>query len=241
MSISFVQDGAVALVTMARPEKLNALDRADTIALRDAMQSATEDPEIRAIVLTGAGVGFCAGGDMSEDVAGRFAHLEQEIEWTRQHAMVSAMLQSSSKPSIAAVNGACAGFGMSLALACDLRFAADSAVFVTAYARVGLPGDGGIGWNLGRLVGVGRARELMMLSPKLTAAEALQIGLVNRTIPSAELMAVSLDTAHNLAEIGECAMAAIKANAIDAEICDLSTYIERETARHVACKRSSNG
>lgn len=240
MSIEYAVDHAVAVITLSRPDRLNALDQAMTIDLLAAVAAAAADDSVRAVVLTGAGRGFCAGGDTSASPELVFAGLAAEIEWTQRHAAVSALLHEMPKPTIAAVNGPCAGVGMSFAAACDLRFAAETAVFVTSYRSAGLPGDGAIAWTLTRLIGAGRARELMLLSPKITANRALEIGLVNRVLPGAELMPQTLAVAADLATAHQPAIAAMKADFADLDRLDIRSYIEIETDRHVRCRRTSD-
>ena len=236
MSIDYAVGGAVATITLARPERLNALDQPMTVALLEAVSQAAHDPQVRAVVLTGAGRGFCSGGDSAAPATIDFADVEAEIAWTRAHTEVSALLAGMDKPTIAAVNGPCAGVGMSFALACDLRIAAEGAVFVTAYRRAGLPGDGAIAWTLSRLVGAGRARELMLLSPRVEAHQALAMGLVNQVVEGAQLLAVAGEIAADLVAVPHRVIAAMKADFLDADRLDISSYLDVETERHVRCR-----
>ena len=186
----------VATVTLNRPEKLNAWTGVMGREVRQAMEHAGADDDVRVVVLTGAGRGFCAGADMdllagiqaggaaAEDVARPPAPATVRAEFRGRYAYFPTI----AKPIIGALNGATAGLGLVVALYCDVRFAADSAVFTTAFARRGLVAEHGISWMLPRLVGLPHALDLMLSARKIDAAEALRMGLVNRVVPAAELM-----------------------------------------------------
>lgn len=188
-----VQDG-VATITLARPEALNALDRAMKTELLTALRSIERDRAVRAVILTGEGRAFCAGQDLRESFGGTAPSLTDEIR-ERYNPIVRA-IHGGSKPVIAAINGPAAGAGLSLALACDLRIAAEGATLVLAFGRIGLVPDSGVSWFLPRIVGSARAAELALVGDPLTATEAERIGLVNRVVPSERLM----DEARSLAE-----------------------------------------
>ena len=179
------RDGAVLTITLNRPEKLNAFDAAMHEALAAALKEA-RSPEVRAVVLTGAGRGFCVGQDLSElregdrDIAGLLRE-----RWNR-HVLA---LRGLEKPVLAAVNGAAAGAGLSLACACDLRLAAETAVFVPAFVNVALVPDTGGSWLVPRLLGYARAFEWMCSGRKLGAAEALEWGLVAEVVEAEKLLA----------------------------------------------------
>ena len=194
-----VEDG-VNWITLNRPETLNAVTadmREELIVLLDR---ASADPDVRAVVLTGAGRGFCSGADLrgsaaaGERVAGDVARvLKRGVQ-----RMVAAVLDCE-KPVLAAVNGTAAGVGLSLALACDLVLAADTATFVAAFVRRGLVPDGGAAYLLPRLVGPQRAKELLLLGDSVPAAAAERMGLVNRVVPAAELEKTARELALRLA------------------------------------------
>jgi len=188
----------VATVTLNRPERLNAWTRIMEREVRDAMEQAARDEAVRVIVLTGAGRGFCAGADMDNlnsiqsgggerqqvnDVPPPFDP-KSRPDFQLRYSYFPAV----PKPVIGAINGPCAGLGMVMALYCDLRFAAQDAVFTTAFARRGLIAEHGISWLLPRLVGQANALDLLLSARKVGADEALRIGLVNRVLPTAELM-----------------------------------------------------
>lgn len=168
------RDGTVGVVTINRPTRLNAVtpDAGDT--LRSAFLELEADSRIRAVVLTGAGRGFCAGADISGDVGNA-----RQVLLDSWNPLVLTM-RSLQIPIIAAVNGVAAGAGVSLALACDLRIAAASARFELSFAKIGLMPDAGLSWLLPRVVGLGRANEMALLGGRVSATEAHAWGLVNR-------------------------------------------------------------
>ncbi len=173
-----VENGVLTL-TLNRPEALNAFTSELLDALADALKEAGKDRAVRAVVITGAGRGFSAGQDLKE-FQGREPAFRQHL---RHYNRVIERIATLDKPVIAAVNGVAAGAGMSLALACDLRVASSAAVFITAFSRIALVPDSGMTYTLPRLVGYAKAYELLTLSPKLSAKEALAMGLVNRVFP----------------------------------------------------------
>jgi len=196
-----VRDGVAAL-TMNRPERLNALSRSMIDAAIATLERCASDPMVGCIVLTGAGRGFCAGGDVTMMGSGSSSELtlEQQVDLQREIHRFAGLLHAMPKVSIAAINGPCAGAGMGLALACDLRLAADSAKLTTAFAKVGFSGDFGITWPLVRTLGEAKAKELLFLSESLTAQQALDLGLVNRVLPLAELLPAALELAARIAK-----------------------------------------
>jgi 2-(1,2-epoxy-1,2-dihydrophenyl)acetyl-CoA isomerase len=194
------KDG-VAVLTLNRPERLNALSPAMLDALLEATARLAADPAIGAVVLAGAGRGFCAGGDVKAMAEGRTAALtlEERAQELRERMEVSRRLHEMPKPTIAMVRGAAAGAGLALALACDLRIASDTVKLGTAFARVGYSGDFGGSYFLTKLLGPAKARELYFTAELLDASRALALGLVNRVVPDAELEAETLGLAARLA------------------------------------------
>ena len=179
---------AVATVTLDRPAAMNALDTALKVALRDTLQEAADDPAVRVVVLTGAGRAFCVGQDLAEHAHNLDADLDAVWSTVPEHYTPIAMLLATMpKPVVAAVNGPAAGAGAAFAFACDFRVASADATFTTAFAAVGLAADSGSSWTLPRLVGTAKAKELLMLSPRLTAEEALALGLVTEVVPAPEV------------------------------------------------------
>ncbi len=188
-------DDGVMTVTLNRPEKNNAWNGAIARAYFALLEQAARSPEVRAIVLTGAGKAFCSGGD-GENLAG--AATSGNIHSTANHPYWFPMRVG--KPIIAAINGACFGVGMQQALTCDLRFAAEDAKFSTAYARRGLVAEMGMSWLLPRLVGTGHAMDLMLSGRLVRAPEAERMGLVNRIVPPVDLLAEAQAYARQLAQ-----------------------------------------
>jgi len=229
-----VKDG-VAILTMNRPERLNAMSRPMLEAMEAALARLAGAPEIGAVVLTGAGRAFCAGGDvkaMAEGAEVAGGSLEERAQQLRARMEVSRWLHEMPKPTIAMVRGAAAGAGLSLALACDLRVASDTAKFTTAFARVGYSGDFGGSYFLTRLVGTARARELYFTAELLDAARALAIGLVNRVVPDAELETETLGLAGRLARGPRIAHRYIKRNMNAAESGTLAELLDLEAWHH---------
>ena len=201
----------IATVTLNRPDKLNAWTNTMGHEVKQTMTEAGRDEAVRVIVLTGAGRGFCAGADMgllsdisatrgaaAGDVAARGAAADGgQGEFRGTYAYFPTI----AKPIIGALNGATAGLGLVVALYCDLRYAADTAVFTTAFSRRGLIAEHGVSWMLPQLVGLPNALDLLLSARKLDAAEALRIGLVNRVLPHAELLAGVRAYAQELAEL----------------------------------------
>ena len=229
-----VKDG-VAILTMNRPERLNAMSRPMLEAMEAALARLAGAPEIGAVVLTGAGRAFCAGGDvkaMAEGAEVAGGSLEERAQQLRARMEVSRWLHEMPKPTIAMVRGAAAGAGLSLALACDLRVASETAKFTTAFARVGYSGDFGGSYFLTRLVGTARARELYFTAELLDAARALAIGLVNRVVPDAELETETLGLAGRLARGPRVAHRYIKRNMNAAESGTLAELLDLEAWHH---------
>ena len=192
----------VATVTLNRPDKLNAWTTVMGREVRRAMDEAARDEAVRVIVLTGAGRGFCAGADMgllsgiagagrepADGAAGAASAAAAPKDREGQFQGPFAYFPTIDKPIVAAINGACAGLGLVIALYCDLRMAADTAVFTTAFSRRGLIAEHGVSWTLPRAVGLAGALDLLLSARKVGAAEALAMGLVQRVWPAGELMA----------------------------------------------------
>jgi 2-(1,2-epoxy-1,2-dihydrophenyl)acetyl-CoA isomerase len=186
--------GAVQTITLNRPDKMNAFNRALHAALREALKEA-RDPEVRAVVVTGAGRGFCAGQDLTE--FGETGDVGAALRETYHPNMLA--IRALEKPVIAAVNGACAGAGLSLACACDVRIAADNASFVPGFIGIGLIPDAGGSYFVHRLLGPARAFEWMTSGRKLSAAEALEWGLVSEVVPDDRLAERAAEWAAELA------------------------------------------
>jgi 2-(1,2-epoxy-1,2-dihydrophenyl)acetyl-CoA isomerase len=200
------REGSVLILTLNRPEKLNSITDEMLVALAATLGSEGADPQVRAVVLTGAGRGFCAGQDLAA-FAGRAEDAGDHLR--RFYHPVLEGIVGLDKPVVAAVNGVAAGAGLSLALACDLRIAGSSASFVQAFVRIGLVPDSGGSWFLPRLVGLGRALEMSMLGDAVPAAEALRMGLVERVVPDPDVLPTAREVATRLAA-GPVAVGLIK-------------------------------
>jgi len=189
----------ITLLTLDRPERLNAMSRQLVADLHDALSAAGEDRDCRVVILTGAGRGFCAGLDLKEtgDIAAEAGGGPPAALRAQQHiASLVTQLRGLPKPVIAAVNGPASGGGLGLALACDVRVAGESARFNVAFIRVGLSGcDIGVSYLLPRLVGASRAFELMLTGRMVESAEADRIGLVSRVVPDGDVVDAALETA----------------------------------------------
>ena len=190
------RDG-VRIITLNRPDVLNAFTAKMAEELESSLREAERSSDVRCVLLTGAGRGFCSGQDLREFAAGDVSF--GELLRTGYNRVILRM-QTLGKPVLAAVNGVAAGAGCNLALAADLRVASERATFIEVFARIGLVPDSGGTWLLPRLVGVGRALEMMMLAEPVDAATAERIGLVNRVVPHDELMARAMEWAARLAQ-----------------------------------------
>lgn len=256
-------DGHVAVLSFNRPERRNALSTPMYGAFDRVLPQIERDPSVRVLLLTGEGGAFCAGGDVKgmheNNTAGgsaagsAAASLEDRVASLRSsQAAVSLALRRLPMPVVAALPGAAAGAGLSMALAADLRVAAERAVLVTAFANVGASGDFGTSWFLPRLVGEAKAKELMFTSPRLTAAEAADLGIVNRVLPDEGFADAALAFCHDLATRAPIALRYMKENvnrslgttleeALDAEavamVRTMSTADHREAAAAFVEKR----
>lgn len=227
-------EGGVATLTLNRPEARNALSDELTPALRRMILRLGRDPSVGALVLTGAGPAFCAGGDvksMGRDGRDRSAKRtpgEAVLELQHRQRTLTGVLAALPVPTIAALPGPAAGAGLALALACDLRFAAASAFVTTGYARIGLSGDYGINWLLTRLVGTARARELMFTADRVDAETCARIGLVNRVFADESLRSETAAFAARLAAGPREAIALMKRNLDRALTSDLLPALDQE-------------
>ncbi|MGH7856507.1 MAG: enoyl-CoA hydratase [Candidatus Binatia bacterium] len=225
----------VATITLNRPDRLNTMNAALLEEALEAIETAASDDAVRVVVLTGAGRGFCAGGDLSAGDVLSGGAIETDIGRLRRYMRTSELLHEMPKITIAAINGACAGAGLAWACAADLRYAAASAVFNTAFLTAGLSGDFGGSWTLTRLVGAARARELYFLPGRLSAAEAERIGVVSKTLPDEELAAHVRSVAQRLGASAPLTLRAIKQNLNDALEVGFAEMLDREADRHVRC------
>jgi 2-(1,2-epoxy-1,2-dihydrophenyl)acetyl-CoA isomerase len=242
-------DDGVLTVTLNRPEALNALTWELMRRLNEALQEAAVDPQVRVVVLTGAGRGFCSGGHMrgkelldpDDPVSNRIGETE---EWRTLEVRASqviklaaspGLLHTMSKPTIVMMRGPVAGAGLCLAAACDIRIASENTVLTTAFATAARSGDYGGSYFLPRLVGAAKARELYFFAEKIDAAEALRIGLVNKVVPDTELEAETMHLAGRLAKGPGAAYHYMKRNLNAAETMTLEQVIEIETYNMMRC------
>jgi 2-(1,2-epoxy-1,2-dihydrophenyl)acetyl-CoA isomerase len=230
-----VGDG-VAVLTLNRPERRNALTETMLTALAATLRTVEADGDVGCVVLTGAGGAFCAGGDvkaMAEGDGGARPFDEHVQRQRISHRETSGRLHRMPKPTIAAIPGAAAGAGLALALACDLRYASDDAVFTTAFARVGFAGDYGGTWLLSRLVGPARARELYFFADRIDAAEAERLGIVNAVFDDDALEAEVMRRAKRLAAGPRVAYRYMKDNLNRALVAPLSEALDLEATHHL--------
>ncbi len=240
-----VADG-LATITINRPDAMNALNVAAKVALRDALLAASADPGVRSVLLTGAGErAFCVGQDLKEHTALLAADRENGTSATmstvREHynPIVRAIAEMP-KPVVAGVNGVAAGAGLGFALAADLRVVAETATFNTSFAGVALTADSGVSWTLPRLIGHGRAADLLMFPRSVTAAEAHGWGMVNRLVPPAALRAEATATARALAGGPTSAYAAIKESLAYGAGHPLAATLEKEDELQTTAGRSED-
>ncbi|MFB9205988.1 enoyl-CoA hydratase-related protein [Nonomuraea spiralis] len=226
---------AVATLTLDRPESMNSLTAELKAALLKAVGRAAADPEVRAVLLTGSGRAFCAGQDLREH-ADNLAAGRGLANTVREHYNpVVELIATMPKPVVAAVNGVAAGAGAALAFACDLRVASDRAKFALAFAGIGLAPDSGASWTLQRLVGRGRATELMLLGEPLDAPRALELGLVTRVVPADDLLKTAHELAVRLAAGPTAAYAATKRALAHAATHSLADSLALEADLQDAC------
>lgn len=231
-------DGGVAILTMHRPERRNALSPAMLQALGKTLEACESDSDVAVVVLTGAGGAFCAGGDvkgMAERSAdGPAPDIDTRIHAQRlSHRATAGRLYKMPKPTLAALPGAAAGAGLALALACDMRIAAETAVMTTAFARVGFSGDYGGTYFLTRLVGTAKARELYFLSERIDMKEALHLGLVNWVVPPDQLEKKTMEIARRLASGPRIAYRYMKENLNRAAAGAWDECLDLEATHHI--------
>ncbi|HVE74389.1 MAG TPA: enoyl-CoA hydratase-related protein [Mycobacteriales bacterium] len=247
-SVQVERSGAVTVITLARPEAMNALTLKAKVALRDAVIAAGEDPEVRAVVLTGSGRAFCVGQDLREHADLIAAGDPAPLGTVREHynPLIRA-ITSMPKPVIAAINGTAAGAGLGIACACDFRIGAAGTRYTTAFAGIGLTADSGLSWTLPRLVGGGRAAALLLLAEPFHSEQALEMGLLNACVAPEQVLPAALELATRLAAGPTAAYACLKEALYAAADSSLSDALDKEdalqtragaTADHAAAVRS---
>ncbi len=232
----------VGTITLNRPDKLNAFNDELTFSLQDALKEMEKDAAVRAIIITGAGRGFCSGQDLqsrsiSQDM-GQRPSLGDSIR--RRYNPIILKLRKIEKPVIAAVNGVAAGAGASLAFACDMRVVADNTVFIQSFTKVGLVPDSGSTFLLPRLIGVTKAFELMLSAEKLDATEALRLGLVNKVVAPENLMSEAMTLAEKIAAGPSKAFGLTKRAINRAIFSDLEELLEYEASLQEIAGRSDD-
>jgi 2-(1,2-epoxy-1,2-dihydrophenyl)acetyl-CoA isomerase len=226
-------ENGLLTITMNRADRRNALNPEMTQGLVEAARRAGEDHDVRAVLLKGAGGTFCVGGDVKSMAAGRAPlPFEAKMSNLRRGMEVSRLLHLLPKPVVAQVDGAAAGAGLSIALACDLRVASASVKITTAFAKVGLSGDYGGTYYLTKMLGSAKARELYLMSPVLSGQEALAAGMVTKVVPDAEVDAAAHELAMSLAQGPSVTLGYIKRNINNAETMSLEACFDGEAIHH---------
>ncbi|MEX0923505.1 MAG: enoyl-CoA hydratase [Rhodovibrionaceae bacterium] len=233
-------EGAVAVVTLNRPERMNALSREMALELLEMLHRLASDPEVAVLVLTGEGKGFCAGGDIKAMAELDHTNLELQAAGLRERCEIARLLHEMPKITIAMVNGAAAGAGLAMALACDLRIGAATAKLTTAFVRVGLSGDFGGSYFLTRLLGTAKARELYFTGQTLDAEEAYRLGLFNRLYSNADLRRETLTFAAQLAEGPRTAYTHMKRALNAAEDSSLAQVLDIESWGQCRCRQTAD-
>lgn len=229
-------ENGVLTLTLNRPERKNALNQEMLELLLAALQRAALDPAVRCVLMTGAEGSFCVGGDVKAFAAGGGAGgglpMDQRAAGLRNSMECSRLLHEMPKPTIAAIEGAAAGAGLSLAMACDFRIAGETAKLTTAFAKVGLSGDFGGTYFLSQLVGPAKAKELYLSSPVLSGAQAEKMGIVSRAAPDSDVMKEARALAQQFASGPTVTYGLIKKNFISAEAGALKTAFDAEALHH---------
>ena len=236
-TLLFERDGGVATIALNRTKVLNAFNDVLHAELYEALNGAAEDDEVRCIVLRGEGRGFSAGADFAEVIGGDDnpggPDLGEYLRWT--YSRLITRMVNIEKPIVAALHGPVYGAGLGIALACDLRIAAESAKFSVAFIKIGLMPDAGVSFFLPRVVGLGRAMEMSMLGEAVSAEEAYRIGLVNRVLGDEELEGEASALARRLAELPTRALGRIKQSLHRSFESDLGAALEAEAVGQTFC------
>lgn len=232
----------VATITLNRPERRNAMSTPMIERLGEMLDEAEADPAVRVVVITGAGQAFCAGGDVQQfDADGGEGKGATEVDdalvadQLRHQELTVGRIHALRKPVIASLPGAAAGAGLGFALAADLRIGTPKTLMATAFAGIALSGDFGVAWLLDRLVGPAKARELLMLNPRVDGQTCLELGLLNQLVPEEDLAEATRALAQQLAAGPALALSYIKANLLEAPSQTLSESMRAEVPRHKQC------
>ena len=240
--IETLDESGVLSLVLNRPAAKNAMNPAMLEALQAALTRAVTDPEVRCVLLSGAGGAFCVGGDVKAFAAGsgQDLTLEQRVASLRARMEAARILHEMPKPTIAAIEGAAAGAGLSLAMACDLRIAGENAKITTAFAKVGLSGDFGGTFFMTKILGAAKARELYLTSPILSGKQAADIDLVTRAVPDANVMNEAQALATSLAQGPTVTLGYIKKNLSLAEDATLEAVFDAEALHHSRCAETAD-
>jgi len=238
-TIRYGVDGAIATLTLDRPDRLNGMTNRMVVETYAALAKAAEDPGLLVLLLTGAGRAFCPGADLGHFSA-EDGEREPDVSLCVEHFRICQLLHEMPALTIAAINGACAGAGLGWACACDLRFATRSAKFNTAFLDVAVAGDMARPWMLPRLVGAAKARELSFLCEKFTAEEAARIGLVAGVFDDDDFRGEVDARVQRLARKSPTALRALKAHYVAGERLGLAEFIDLESAAHLDIARSED-
>ena len=233
---------SVATITLNRPERLNALTFDVYAELRDTFRALDTEPGVRAVVITGAGRAFCSGGDVN-DIIGALFDRDREglLEFTRMTCDLILAIRLCRRPIVAALNGTVAGAGAVLASACDLRIASDKAKIAFLFTKVGLSGaDMGIAWLLPRIVGFGRATELLMTGDFIDAQRAYEIGLYNRVVSTEAVLSEARTFAEQLAKAPSYALGVTKQSLNQEASLDLESALQAEAEAQAVCMEDPN-
>ncbi len=234
-TILFEKSGGVANVALNRPKKLNAFDGTMHEELYEALEVAASDDEVRCVVLRGEGKGFSAGADLAQILEGADGDPDLGAYLRSTYSRLVSLMVSLEKPIVAALHGPVYGAGVGIALACDMRIAAESAKFSVAFIKIGLMPDAGVSFLLPRVVGLGRAMEMSMLGDAVDAEEALRIGLVNRVASDDTLAEEAAALAQRLAGMPTAALGKVKHSLYASFESDLETALEREAEGQTFC------
>jgi 2-(1,2-epoxy-1,2-dihydrophenyl)acetyl-CoA isomerase len=234
--IEAVDDG-VAILTLNRPESLNALSDDIRVGLHEALTRLGADNAIGCIILTGAGRGFCAGGDVKTMGSRSAKVFEERAAGILQSGRVPMLMHQTPKPIIGMINGVAVGAGLGMAAACDIRIAGRSARFGAGFIKIGLSGDWGATWSVTRLVGTAKAREMFFTGDLIDADEAARIGLVNKVVDDAELLTATMAMARRIASMPHLALGYTKKNLGTAEVGGFETTLDMEAFNQARCSQ----
>jgi 2-(1,2-epoxy-1,2-dihydrophenyl)acetyl-CoA isomerase len=240
-AVTLSRDGAVAIITLNRPDQFNAIDPALARALVEAAIDVDQDEGVRCVLLTGAGRMFCAGGDIGlmQSAGDRAGQALSDLAGTLH--MATSRLARMNKPLLCAVNGPAAGAGLGMAVMGDIVIAGASAHFTPGYPGIGLTPDGGATWLLPRLIGLRRTQEMLLTNQRIGAEEAARIGLVTRTVPDEMLVEEAIATAHRLAAAATGAIGTVRAQLLASYGAGLEAQLEAEARGIAAAAAGSDG